>query len=82
MSVFLYTSAVRRNQFEWKWYCEQDHVAAQALSFVVVGWLPSLLLMLWQGMVLPLTMYLLVQVRSYSLKPLWPTPFPVGNNIA
>ena len=32
------------------------------LQRFVVGWLPSLLLNLWQSMILPLTMYLLNQV--------------------
>lgn len=38
------------------------HVLSQAMGFFVVGWLPSLLLIVWQGGILPLGLYLLVQV--------------------
>lgn len=47
-----------------EWYCQEKSVAATYLSKLITGWLPGLLLTLWQNMVLPLTMLLLVQVRA------------------
>lgn len=46
----------------WEWYCNPDNWAANYLSKIITGWLPGLLMMLWQCMVLPLSMLLLVQV--------------------
>ena len=40
------------------------------MSKLITGWLPSLLLTLWSGLVLPLVSYLLLQVwgvRGFSL---------------
>lgn len=41
------------------WYC--DGPLASTLSKLITGWLPGLLLALWQGLVLPLVMLLLTQ---------------------
>ncbi len=46
----------------WPWYCSQRSVAARALQRLMVAWLPTLLLSLWQGMVLPVINWLLIQV--------------------
>lgn len=47
----------------WPWYCHQENLAARVLQRMFVAWLPTLLLSLWQGMVLPVTNWLLIQVR-------------------
>ncbi len=49
--------------WRWRWYCAQRAPAAQLLRRVVVGWLPALLISLWQGMALPVLNWLLIQVR-------------------
>lgn len=46
------------------WFCLKESFVARYLSQIITGWLPSLLLMLWQNMVLPLCMLLLGQVRA------------------
>lgn len=48
--------------WRWRWYCAQRAPATQLLRRVVVGWLPALLISLWQGMVLPVLNWLLIQV--------------------
>eukprot|EP00798_Chlamydomonas_sp_ICE-L_P014458 gene14458-20470_t len=71
----------------WAWYCAQDDVIAQVFARLITGWLPALLLVLWQGVVLPLVLYLLVQAtgRSVSLSHLdiqigaWLVAFQVFN---
>lgn len=52
-----------RQQITWDWYCLQSDPVSQLLRRLVVGWLPALLINLWQGMVLPLVFTLVVQVR-------------------
>jgi hypothetical protein len=53
---------VRRSPLEWDWYCKQDSVVAKLLNMFVVGWGPSLLVVVWQGGILPLCLYLCTQV--------------------
>ncbi|GLC55507.1 hypothetical protein PLESTB_000995000 [Pleodorina starrii] len=48
----------------WPWYCSQRSLAARVLQRLVVAWLPTLLLSLWQGMVLPVTNWLLIQASG------------------
>lgn len=51
--------------FYWEWYCSGKEVSSTLQSFMrafIMGWLPSLLLNLWLGMVLPRLVYLVVQV--------------------
>lgn len=77
MRLMHVTSALRnllvlRRQLEWKWYCNQDDAVAKQLKRLVVGWLPSLLITLWQGMVLPLVFILIVQVRGFSSVSVFP----------
>lgn len=45
------------------WYCSKESFVSVYLSKLITGWVPSLLLLLWQNMVLPITMLLLAQVR-------------------
>ncbi|GLC35608.1 hypothetical protein PLESTM_000342700 [Pleodorina starrii] len=49
-------------QLTWDWYCDQRDPVSKLLKRLVVAWLPSLLLVLWQGMVLPLLFTFVVQV--------------------
>lgn len=55
---------VHRSQLTWQWYCIQANPTARILKLIIVGWVPALLLSLWQGMVLPLAFTALVQVRA------------------
>jgi hypothetical protein len=53
--------------FYWDWYCSGKEVSSTLQSFMrafIMGWLPSLLLNLWLGMVLPRLVYLLVQMEG------------------
>eukprot|EP00798_Chlamydomonas_sp_ICE-L_P013783 gene13783-19691_t len=56
----------------WGWYCKHENVVSWVLSKVITGWLPALLLALWQGMILPLLLYIFVQAtgRCFSLSQL------------
>jgi hypothetical protein len=51
-----------RSPLRWDWYCEQDNFIARLLNMFVVGWGPALLVVLWQGGLLPLCLYLFTQV--------------------
>ncbi|GIM03101.1 hypothetical protein Vretimale_7897 [Volvox reticuliferus] len=58
------TEAIKKRedqQLSWDWYCGQKDPFAKLLKRLVVAWLPSLLLILWQGMVLPLFFTFVVQ---------------------
>ncbi len=55
---------MRRQQWEWGWYCAQDDALSRLLGLVVVGWAPALLLIVWQGGILPTLIYVLTQVRT------------------
>jgi len=50
------------------WYCADKHFFTTYLSKLITGWIPSLLIMLWQVLVLPVTMIVLVQVRGVRIK--------------
>jgi hypothetical protein len=53
--------------FYWDWYCSGKEQSSTLQSFMrafIMGWLPSLLLNLWLGMVLPRLVYLVVQVGT------------------
>lgn len=47
----------------WPWYCSQRSFVARLLQRLAMGAGPALLVSLWQGMVLPVALWLLVQVR-------------------
>jgi hypothetical protein len=54
----------------WRWYCdERSSTAATWLAHFITGFLPLLLLCLWQGMILPLLLYIGVQVRAFDASP-------------
>ncbi|EFJ49655.1 hypothetical protein VOLCADRAFT_104236 [Volvox carteri f. nagariensis] len=53
-------------QLSWEWYCGQKNPIARLLKRLVVAWLPSLLLILWQGMVLPLFFTFVVQISRQA----------------
>ncbi|KAG2438979.1 hypothetical protein HYH02_010771 [Chlamydomonas schloesseri] len=53
-------------QITWEWYCLQTDPVSQLLRRLVIGWLPSLLINLWQGMVLPLVFTLVVQASRQA----------------
>ncbi|PNW73839.1 hypothetical protein CHLRE_13g574850v5 [Chlamydomonas reinhardtii] len=55
-----------RQQITWDWYCLQSDPVSQLLRRLVVGWLPALLINLWQGMVLPLVFTLVVQASRQA----------------
>jgi len=56
-----------------EWYCADKNFFTAYLSKLITGWIPTLLVALWQVMVLPVTMIVLVQVRTCTpaCKPLY-----------
>ncbi|GIL51096.1 hypothetical protein Vafri_7150 [Volvox africanus] len=63
------TEAIRNRenqQLSWDWYCGQKDPFSKLLKRLVVAWLPSLLLILWQGMVLPFFFTFVVQVSRQA----------------
>jgi hypothetical protein len=57
-------SVVRSPSYYWFWYCQQKSAVAKLIRLFVVGWAPALLLVVWQGGLLPLFIYLLTQARG------------------
>ncbi|GLI62080.1 hypothetical protein VaNZ11_004639 [Volvox africanus] len=60
------TKKRENQQLSWDWYCGQKDPFSKLLKRLVVAWLPSLLLILWQGMVLPLFFTFVVQVSRQA----------------
>ncbi|KAG2443726.1 hypothetical protein HXX76_002072 [Chlamydomonas incerta] len=55
-----------QQRISWSWYCQQTDFWSQLLRRLVVGWLPSLLINLWQGMILPLAFTFVVQASRQA----------------
>jgi len=53
----------------WQWYCETDSQFGELMKRLVTGWLPSLLVTLWQNLVVMRVFYMvaLVECVSFSL---------------
>jgi hypothetical protein len=51
----------------WPAYCSQQQPWAVFLKHLLTGFLPALLLNIWQNMVMPRAVYYLVQVGGLSL---------------
>lgn len=58
------TSATPLPCFCREWYCADKNFFTEYLSKLITGWIPTLLVALWQVLVLPVTMIVLVQVRT------------------
>jgi hypothetical protein len=46
----------------WRWYCEDGGAFSTIFAMIITGWVPPLLVVLWQGVVLPLSMLGLMKV--------------------
>ena len=53
----------------WEWYCETDSMIGILLKRLVTGWLPSLLITIWQNVIVTRVFYMvaLVECVAYSL---------------
>ncbi|KAG2500669.1 hypothetical protein HYH03_001435 [Edaphochlamys debaryana] len=59
--------ACEQKGVEWEWYCNEGNFLSQGLKRLLTGWVPSLLITLWQGMVLPICFTLLVTASRQCL---------------
>ncbi len=57
----LTTPALPSHRTRWDWYCDTDSIVASALKALLTGFLPSLLVLLWQSMALPRLIFLCAQ---------------------
>ncbi|KAF8056000.1 ERD4 [Scenedesmus sp. PABB004] len=73
LPVSLLTSAISslNSQFcaavNWEFYCRRQDFVGKALRGLVTGFLPSLLVTLWQGLALPRLVYMIAQSEGRHL---------------
>ena len=69
MGVFDVALCQEGSEIYWDWYCKTQSPIGQLLKRLVTGWLPSLLVTIWQNLVVTRTFYMvsLVECVAFSL---------------